>query len=102
MGLRAAVLELHRLLAGGQDRDLEPVVGGRDGADPTYDATQHLLNCFARLLRDPAGTIDRFADLLHVDAGRVRRWLFARAAAETRDDSDEDWPALARALRPQS
>jgi streptomycin 6-kinase len=75
--------------------DPKPFVGDR-----TYDATQHLLNCFARLLRDPTGTIDRFADLLHVDPGRIRLWLFARAAAETRDDWDEDWPSLARALRP--
>jgi len=74
--------------------DPKPFVGDR-----SYDATQHLLNSFARLLRNPGGTINRFADLLDVDRDRVRLWLFARAAAETRDNWDEDWPSLARALR---
>ena len=54
--------------------------------DPAYDATQHLFNCSARLRRDPNGTIRRFADLLEVDSERVRLWMFARAAAEPRDD----------------
>jgi streptomycin 6-kinase len=61
--------------------DPKPFVG-----DPAYDATQHLLNCRARLQCDAHGTIQRFADLLNVDAGRVRLWLFARAAAAPRDD----------------
>lgn len=73
--------------------DPKPFVG-----DPAYDATQHLLNCFDRVLRDPRGTIKRFADLLEIDAERVRMWTFARAAAETRDNWDEDWMALARVL----
>jgi streptomycin 6-kinase len=75
--------------------DPKPFVG-----DPAYDATQHLLNGFARLVRDPLATIARFARLLDVDADRIRRWLFARAAAETRDDRDEGWDVVARALRP--
>jgi streptomycin 6-kinase len=56
--------------------DPKPFVG-----DPAYDATQHLLNCRARLRQDPRGTVRRFADLLEVDAERVRLWLFARLAA---------------------
>lgn len=66
--------------------DPKPFVG-----DPAYDATQHLLNCAARLRSDPHGTIRRFADLLEVDHERVRSWTFARAAAEPRDDWREDW-----------
>jgi len=51
---------------------------------------------------DPTGTIRRFADLLGVDHQRVRLWLFARAAAEPRDDWEaEDWlTTLARAVAP--
>jgi len=73
--------------------DPKPFVG-----DPAYDATQHLFNCRARLLADPVGTIHRFADLLEVDPVRVRRWTFARAAAEPRDDWGEMSP-FARVLR---
>jgi streptomycin 6-kinase len=73
--------------------DPKPFVG-----DPAYDATQHLLNCYARVRRDPTGTIRRFADLLELEDDRVRLWMFARAAAETHDGWDQDWPALARAL----
>lgn len=61
--------------------DPKPFVG-----DPAYDATQHLFNCEARLRSDPDRTIRRFADLLEVDHARVRLWVFARAAAEPRDD----------------
>jgi streptomycin 6-kinase len=61
--------------------DPKPFVG-----DPAYDATQHLLNCGERMRRDPEGTVRRFAELLEVDAERVRLWLFARAAAEPRED----------------
>ena len=64
--------------------DPKPFVG-----DPAYDATQHLLNCGARLRADPLGTIGRVADLLEVDAERVRLWLFARAAAGPRDGWDD-------------
>jgi streptomycin 6-kinase len=74
--------------------DPKPFIG-----DPAYDATQHLLNCFNRLLRDPGGTIKRLADLLEIDDERVLVWTFARAAAETHDEWDEDWMTLARALR---
>jgi streptomycin 6-kinase len=61
--------------------DPKPFVG-----DPAYDATQHLLNCRARLRGNPHATIRRVADLLGIDEQRVRAWLFARAAAEPRDD----------------
>jgi streptomycin 6-kinase len=49
---------------------------------------------------DPFGTIATFADLLEVDAERVRLWMFARAAAESRDDWDDASMELARALAP--
>jgi len=76
--------------------DPKPFVG-----DPAYDATQHLLNCAARVRMDPDGTIGRFADLLEVDRERVRSWTFARAAAAPRGDWRNDpWHALARALAP--
>jgi streptomycin 6-kinase len=76
--------------------DLKPFVG-----DPAYDATQHLFNCDARLRADPHGTIRRIADLLGVDCERVRLWMFARAAAEPRDDwTNDDSMAFARALAP--
>ena len=76
--------------------DPKPFVG-----DPAYDATQHLLNCGARLRADPIGTISRVADPLGLDRDRLRWWMFARAAAEPRND----WKAdplmhLARVLAP--
>jgi streptomycin 6-kinase len=46
--------------------DPKPFVG-----DPSYDATQHLLNCRARLTSDPEDTIRRFADLLELSAERI-------------------------------
>jgi streptomycin 6-kinase len=64
--------------------DPKPFVG-----DPAYDATQHLLNCTERLRADPLGTIGRVADLLEVDAERVRLWVFARAASGPRGDWDD-------------
>ncbi len=73
--------------------DPKPFVG-----DPAYDATQHLFNCVERLLAKPNETIDRFADLLCVDAERVRLWTFARAAAEPRDEWNSAWLDIARAL----
>jgi streptomycin 6-kinase len=76
--------------------DPKPFVG-----DPAYDATQHLFNCSARLLSDPHRTICTFADLLGVDHERVRLWMFARAAAEPRDDwNNGALVALARAIAP--
>lgn len=74
--------------------DPKPFVG-----DPAYDATQHLLNCLERLCSNPADTIRRFADLLGVDAERLRLWTFARAAAEPRQDwTDDPLAKLARQL----
>jgi streptomycin 6-kinase len=74
--------------------DPKPFVG-----DPAYDATQHLLNCEERLLTDPEGTIARIAGLMQLDRDRVRRWLFARLAAEPRDDwAGDRWSGVARAL----
>ena len=74
--------------------DPKPFVG-----DPAYDATQHLLICGARLRSDPENTIRRFADLLDVDRERVQLWTFARAAAEPRDDWENDWlVGVARAI----
>ena len=76
--------------------DPKPFVG-----DPAYDATQHLLNCEARMHDAALPTIERFAGLLGLDADRVRRWMFARAAAENRDDRGNDaWISIARDLRP--
>jgi streptomycin 6-kinase len=76
--------------------DPKPFVG-----DPAYDATQHLFNCLGRLRVDPDAAIRRFADLLGVDHERVRLWMFARAAADPRDDwSDSDRMMLARAIAP--
>lgn len=73
--------------------DPKPFVGDR-----AYDATQHLFNCKGRMLSAPDATIRRVADLLGVDGGRVRLWMFARSAAEPRDTWSEDSVALARSL----
>jgi len=69
--------------------------------DPAYDATQHLLNCAARLRADPHRIIRRMSDLVGVDHERVRLWTFARAAAEPRDEWHDDWlRPLARMIAP--
>lgn len=68
--------------------DPKPFVG-----DPTYDILQHMLNCEERLLGDPIGLIDRMCDLLELDRGRLRSWLFARALHEV-----PRRPVLARLL----
>ena len=73
--------------------DPKPFVG-----DPAYDATQHLFNCEKRLQSDPSALIRRFADLLEIDHERVRLWMFARAAAESRDTWDDETIVLARRL----
>jgi streptomycin 6-kinase len=73
--------------------DPKPFVGER-----AYDATQHLFNCKRRMLTAPDVAIRRFADLLEVDNERVRLWMFARAAAEPRDDWNDDSITLAKAL----
>ena len=57
--------------------DIKPYVG-----DPTYDLTQHLLNCTERLAANPKGTIDRVADLAGVSRSRLKEWMFARLASE--------------------
>ena len=57
--------------------DPKPFIGDR-----AYDATQHLLNCKGRMAVDPDRTIRRFADLLEVDAERIRRWMSARTVIE--------------------
>jgi streptomycin 6-kinase len=76
--------------------DPKPFIG-----DPAYDATQHLFNCEERLRSDPHQTIRGFSDLLGVDHRRVRRWVFARAAAEPRADWKNDrLMKLARAMAP--
>jgi streptomycin 6-kinase len=74
--------------------DPKPFVG-----DPAFDATQHLLNCYARLRSEPERTIRRIASLLDLDYERVRLWTFARAAAQAANDSiDDRWNELARAI----
>jgi streptomycin 6-kinase len=74
--------------------DPKPFVG-----DPAYDATQHLFNCVSRLRSNPYETIAQFADFLGVDRERVRLWMFARIAAEPREDwNSGDSIALARNL----
>jgi streptomycin 6-kinase len=74
--------------------DPKPYVG-----DPAYDATQHLLNCALRLHSNPFAMIREFADLLEIDHERIRLWIFARSAAEPRENwNDERSIALAHAL----
>jgi streptomycin 6-kinase len=74
--------------------DPKPFVGDR-----TYDATQHLLhNCTERLRANPHAAIQRLADLAELDPTRLHLWLFARAAAESRDDWSD--LSLARDLAP--
>ena len=46
--------------------DPKPYVG-----DPTYDALQHLLNCYERLEADPLALVRRMADLLELDRERL-------------------------------
>jgi streptomycin 6-kinase len=73
--------------------DPKPFVGDR-----AYDATQHLLNGRERLRLQPERTVERLADLVAVDAERLRLWTFARLAAEPCPRWDEAH-ALARAVR---
>jgi streptomycin 6-kinase len=74
--------------------DPKPFIG-----DPAYDATQHLLNCDARLRSEPDKTIRRFADLLHLDCERIRLWTFARAAVQAGSNwRNGRWADLARAI----
>jgi len=73
--------------------DPKPFVGDR-----SYDATQHLFNCESRLRADPLGTIGEFSGLLDVRAERVLHWMFARSAAEPRDEWNDESLELARTL----
>jgi streptomycin 6-kinase len=75
--------------------DPKPFVG-----DPAYDATQHLLNCVPRLRSDPRGTLARMSELLGVDQERLRLWTFARAAAEPREEWNDELFHLARTIAP--
>jgi streptomycin 6-kinase len=60
--------------------DPKPYLG-----DPTYDPLQHMLNFPDRLVADPAGFARHMADLLCLDAERLRHWLFARCVQESID-----------------
>lgn len=73
--------------------DPKPFIG-----DPAFDAVQHMLNCDERLATDPLGLARRMAELLKVDAERVRLWLFARCAQESLHDLTMREPA--RCLAP--
>jgi streptomycin 6-kinase len=74
--------------------DPKPFLG-----DPAFDATQHLLNCRARLRSDPMRTMQNFSHLVGIEWERVRLWMFARLAAEPRDDwNDRTKPALAKKI----
>lgn len=95
--LLATDLHAGNVLAAGREPwlviDPKPFVGDR-----AYDATQHLIDCEARLRARPAQVIGAFADALAIDPERLRLWLFARYAAESRDDWTEASMALARQL----
>lgn len=73
--------------------DPKPFVG-----DPAFDPVQHMLDCDERLATDPAGLAQRMAELLELDRGRVRLWLFARCAQESLGDASLREPA--RGLAP--
>jgi streptomycin 6-kinase len=76
--------------------DPKPFVG-----DAAYDATQHLFNCPERMRVAPHATIERVADLLDVSRERVRLWMFARAAAEPREEwAASPWLEVARTIAP--
>jgi streptomycin 6-kinase len=74
--------------------DPKPFVGDR-----SYDPVQHVINCETRLHRNPAGLVERIAGLTEIDPCRLRLWVFARAAADPRDDwTHTGWTDIARAL----
>ena len=58
--------------------DPKPFIG-----DPAFEPVQHMLNCDERLTSDPEGLSRRMAELLELDAERVRLWLFARCVQES-------------------
>jgi streptomycin 6-kinase len=76
--------------------DPKPYVG-----DPTYDAMQHMLNCWDRLLADPAALSDRMADLCGLDRERLRHWVFARAVVESSWWDKPGMSEIATRLRPR-
>jgi streptomycin 6-kinase len=63
--------------------DPKPYVG-----DPTYDPLQHRLNFPDRLALHATGLAARMADLLDLDAERLRQWLFARCVQESIDQPE--------------
>ena len=76
--------------------DPKPFVGDR-----AYDPVQHVINCEARLYQDAAGLVKRIAGLTGVDPERLRLWMFARAAADPREDwTNTRWIEIAKALSP--
>lgn len=58
--------------------DPKPFIG-----DPAFEPVQHMFNCEERLANDPEGLTRRMAELLELDAARVRLWLFARCVQES-------------------
>jgi streptomycin 6-kinase len=68
--------------------DPKPFLG-----DPAFDPVQHMLNCDERLATDPEGLSRRMAELLELDAERVRWWLFARCVQESLCDLSMREPA---------
>jgi streptomycin 6-kinase len=68
--------------------DPKPFIG-----DPAFDGVQHMLNCRERLATDPLALAQRMAQLLGVDPGRVRLWLFARCVQESLHDLTMREPA---------
>jgi streptomycin 6-kinase len=72
--------------------DPKPYVG-----DPAYDVVQHMVNHPGRLTADPGRFVDRMADLVGVDADRVRLWVFARCVVESTDWADLRPAAIALA-----
>jgi streptomycin 6-kinase len=72
--------------------DPKPFIG-----DPAFDPVQHMFNCEQRLAADPIGLTRRMAELVEVDAERVRLWLFARCVQEFHDRQMRE---LARRLAP--
>jgi streptomycin 6-kinase len=76
--------------------DPKPFVGDR-----TYDPVQHLINCETRLHSNPACLVERIANLTEVNPERLRLWVFARAAADPREDwANSLWTNIAKALSP--
>ncbi len=58
--------------------DPKPFIG-----DPAFEPVQHMFNCEERLASEPEGLSRRMAELLELDAERVRLWLFARCVQES-------------------